>query len=119
LEGSLIARPMVGADVNLIFDLNKSFLKNIALEANGGRRWLLRNEVSIDTDKNGNTIAVISNTKPKDYVKNSLTIGVTDYLGITFSHEYGRLPPLYKLLDNKMTVGLTYKVILNRKVLLN
>jgi hypothetical protein len=117
-EGSLIARPMAGADLNLVFDLNKAYLKNVALEANGGRRWLLRNEVGVDTDKSGKTIAVNSNTKPKDYIKNSITFGITEYWGITFSHEYGQLPPLYKLAKNKMTVGLTYKAVLNRKVLL-
>ena len=117
-EGNLIARPMAGADLNLVFDVNKTYLKNIAFESNGGRRWILRNEVGIDTDKNGKTVAVNINTKSKDYVKNSVTLNLTDYWGITFSHEYGRLPPLYKLLDNKMTVGFTYKAVLNRKVLL-
>lgn len=117
-EGNLIARPMAGADLFLVFDTNKTYLKNITLEANGGRRWLLRNEVAVDTDKKGNVIAVNSNTKPKDDIKNSLSLNITDYWGITFSHEYGRLPPLYKLVDNKMTIGLTYKAILNRKILL-
>ena len=109
---------MAGADLFLVFDTNKTYLKNITLEANGGRRWLLRNEVAVDTDKKGNVIAVNSNTKPKDDIKNSLSLNITDYWGITFSHEYGRLPSLYKLVDNKMTIGLTYKAILNRKILL-
>jgi len=117
-EGNLIARPFAGGDFNLVFDVNKGYLKNISLESYGVRRWLLRDEVDVDTDKSGKITAINSNTKPKDYVKNSLTFGLSDYWGLTLSHEYGRLPPIYKLLDNKMTVGLTYKVSLNKKAIL-
>ncbi|HLW54974.1 MAG TPA: hypothetical protein VKW06_19220 [Candidatus Angelobacter sp.] len=114
-EGGLIARPNAGGDLILVFDVNQTYLKSVSIESNGGRRWLLRNEVAVDTDKTGKVTAVNSTTKPKDDVKNTLSLNITDYWSITFSHEYGRVPPLYKLVDNKMTVGLTYKAVVNRK----
>ena len=49
-------------------------------------------------------------TNPRDYVKQTMTIDVTKFLGVNVAYEYGSLPPLYKFLDSKFTFGLDVKM---------
>jgi len=40
-------------------------------------------------------------------VKSELTFKLNDYFGITGKYEYGMLPPVFRLLDHKVSFGFT------------
>jgi hypothetical protein len=111
----LIERPFVGAYASLIFPLNKPWMNRIGVEIDYIRRFPLRKELTFDEDDNHDLIVKSFGTNPREYVKSKLNFDLNKPFGISLGYEYGRKPPLYKLVDSKFSIGFTYKIKLERK----
>jgi hypothetical protein len=111
-KGKLIARPLFGA--RLYYNLYTKeaaggYQKALAFETLYERRFLLKREVALDADDDGNFIGVPLTRAPRDYVKSSFVYDFAKNFGFKLNYEYGSLPPLFKLVDNKFSVGLVFK----------
>lgn len=108
-EGRGIARATAGASVYLNFFTGKGFLDAISLQTDYVRRWPLRGEISFTEDDDKQLIPLFIGRNPRDYVQNKIQFEMSKYFAITIGHEYGSLPPNFKLVDNKYSVGFVYK----------
>jgi len=113
-EGKLLYRPLAGTTLTLIFPVNVAGLHELSFEGSYIRRWPLRREVSFEEDDDGNLKSISFGRSPRDYITAKFNINFSDAFGFTVGYEYGRLPPAFKLVDHKTTIGLTYKVKLDR-----
>ena len=109
-EHKLISRPYIGSTLNLIFAVNRSQLKELTFENSYIRRWPLRREIALDEDKDGNLIGLEIGTAPRDYVNSKFRFDVRDGFGIYIGYEYGSLPPSFKLVDHKLSIGFVFKL---------
>ena len=113
-QGRFLYRPIAGTTLNLIFPIQAAGLQDISIEGSYIRRWPLRREVSFEEDDDKKLKLVSIGTSPRDYVTAKVNFDFTKAFAATVSYEYGRLPPTFKLVDHKTTIGLTYKVKLDR-----
>jgi len=113
-EHKFLYRLMTGTTLNLVFPIQAAGLHDISFEGSYIRRWLLRREVSFKEDNDGNPQPLSIGKGPRDYVSTKLNVDFTKAFGLTVSYEYGSLPPTFKLVDHKTTIGLTYKVKIDR-----
>jgi hypothetical protein len=109
-----ILRGVAGADLSARFLLPENFMKvkKVLLSSSYRARLPAFSEIST------NTIMPAGSTKPKDiftlsrstrnHVQNELDFLFTDSWGITIKHEYGRIPPAFRLVDNTTSVGLVF-----------
>jgi hypothetical protein len=104
-----IARAMTGASVYLNFFTGNGLVDAISLQTDYIRRWPLRGEISFTEDKDKNLIPLFIGRNPRDYVQSKVQFEMSKYFAITIGHEYGSLPPNFKLVDNKYSVGFVYK----------
>lgn len=112
-SGTLL-RGVAGADLSIRFQLPRNFtgIKKILLSSAYRARIPTSSEIST------NTVVSAGSTKPKDvfslststrhHVQNELDFMFTDAWGITIKHEYGRIPPAFRLVDNTTGVGLVF-----------
>jgi hypothetical protein len=49
-------------------------------------------------------------TKPRHYIKQELSLKVTGLLSLSLKHEYGALPPAFRMVDHKASIGLTFSL---------
>ena len=101
-----IARGTVGG--SLYLNLMPKADKSVSVQIDYIRRFLLRREISF-TEDDDKLVPLAIGRGPRDYLKTALEYGFTDFLGVAFSYEYGRLPPNFQLVDHKYGFGLTYK----------
>jgi len=104
-----IARATAGASVYLNFFTGHGLLDSISLQSDYIRRWPLRGEISFTEDKDKKLIPLFIGTNPRDYVQSKVQFEMSKYFAITIGHEYGSLPPNFKLVDHKYSVGFVYK----------
>jgi len=108
LDGNGIARLKAGTSFFLIFDLGKPGLQDVTFETNYDRRWPLLNEIRLVRSQSGVT-EIFSGTNPRDYVRQTVAIGLTKFVAINVAYEYGSLPPVYQFVDNKFTFGISLR----------
>jgi len=109
-----IARPLVGATAYLGFPINRFLLDTISLQSEYIRRWSLTSEVGVE--KAGDKyVPVYAGRGPRDYVSTKLDFGFNDYLSLTIGHTYGSLPPNFKLIDHKYSIGMTFKSLIMKR----
>jgi len=72
-------------------------------------RVLLNPEPTYTTDSKGNYVLVSVGTQPRYDVTVKLNYNLTNYVALSIGYEYGQLPPVYTLVDNKYTFGITFK----------
>jgi hypothetical protein len=113
-QGKFIYRPMAGTTFNLIFPVQVAGFQAISLEGSYIRRWPLRREVSFEEDDDGNLTALSIGKSPRDFVTAKANFDFTKAFGLSVGYEYGELPPNFKLVDHKTTIGLTYKIKIDR-----
>lgn len=103
----LIYRPYFGASLSAAVPI-KAGIKEMIFDVSYIRRFLLKKEVTFSEDNDENLIVERFGRSPKDLVRTTLQFNFNDFWGAKITHEYGSVPPLYKLLDNKFSVGLTF-----------
>ncbi|MDQ1639081.1 MAG: hypothetical protein QOF62_2420 [Pyrinomonadaceae bacterium] len=113
-QGKFLYRPIAGTTLNLIFPIHGPGLEDISLEGSYIRRWPLRSEVSFEEDDDGNLKALAIGKSPRDYVTAKANFDFTKAFGLSVGYEYGELPPNFQLVDHKTTIGLTYKIKIDR-----
>jgi hypothetical protein len=104
-----IARATAGASAYLNFFTGNGLLDAISLQTDYVRRWPVRGEISFTEDDHKNLIPLFIGRNPRDYVQTKVQFEMSKYFAITIGHEYGALPPNFKLVDNKYSVGFVYK----------
>ena len=108
-----ILRAVAGADFSARYLLPQGYgVKKILLTSSYWARIPAFSEIST------NTMVPAGSTKPKDifslstsirnHVQNELDFMFTDAWGITIKHEYGRIPPAFRLVDNTTGAGLVF-----------
>ncbi len=113
-EKQTIARPLAGATAYLGFAIKKPLLDTISFQSEYIRRWSLTSEVGVEK-AGDNYIPVFAGRGPRDYVQTKLEFGFSDYVGFAIGHTYGSLPPNFKLIDHKYSVGLTFKSLIMKR----
>lgn len=109
-KGKTIYRPLLGTTMNLIFPIQKAGIYDISFEGEYTRRWLLRREIFFEkTDDNGLQPLQIGKG-PRDYLLTKFNLDFTKSFGLSLSYENGRLPPSFKTVNQKVSLGLTYKI---------
>lgn len=104
-----ILRPNIGSSLYLNFFTGNKLLDSSSLQIDYIRRWLLRREVGVDKDNNGNFIPVFVGKGPRDYVQTKFQFDFTKYFGVAIGYDYGRIPPTFNLVDSRFSVGFVYK----------
>lgn len=69
-----------------------------------------RDELFLETRHSQDPVPLLG-TNPRHYVENNLTFKVTDYFGFKFQHSYGDLPPTFKFVDNKGSIGIVFQAM--------
>lgn len=108
-ENRGVARAVGGASAYLNFFTGNRLADAISLQTDYVRRWPLRGEISFTADDGGKLIPLFIGRGPRDYVQTKVQFEMSKYFAITLGHEYGSLPPNFKLVDNKYSVGFVYK----------
>jgi len=105
-----IARGVLGGNFSMTFNPKVKLFQGIHLTSNYKLRLPAREEVFTNTRTNaaGKTVDVpFLSTKPRHYIKNELGFTLWDPISFTITHEYGTIPPAFRLVDHKVTIGLT------------
>ncbi len=112
-EGKLLYRPLIGTTLNLIFPIQKAGIYDVSFEGEYARRWLLKREISFEEADGGAIQSLQIGRGPRDYLLTKFNLNFTKSFGTSLSYEYGRIPPSFKFVDNKLSLGLTYKIKLD------
>lgn len=80
-----------------------------SLQSDFIRRWPVIGEPNYSQDSNSKLTLINVGRNPRDYLTLKLQRDLTQYFGFTFQFEYGRLPPIYTLVDRKYSIAITYK----------
>lgn len=105
-----IARGVIGGNFSVTFNPKSKLFQGIHLTSGYKLRLPTRQEVFTNTTTNssGKTVDVpFLSTKPRHYIKNELGFTLWDPISFTITHEYGDVPPAFRLIDHKVTIGLT------------
>jgi hypothetical protein len=109
----VIARGVLGGNFSITFNPKLKLFQGIHLTSGYKLRLPATDEVFTltKTDASGKTVDVPSlNTKPRHYIKNELAFTLWDPISFTITHEYGEIPPAFRLVDHKVAMGLTLAV---------
>lgn len=109
------------AGATFMFHFNPKFpgFQGVQLSSIYRMRLPARAEVFTNTTTNpqGKVVDAPSlSIKPRHYVKTELSFGLAKSLAFSIAHEHGELPPAFRAIDNKVTIGLTYSLAVNRGV---
>jgi len=113
-DGAII-RPAIGMHFYLNVFTSNDFKRTAYIESDYTRRWPLHSEPNSITDSSGKVKISSQGTNPRDYVTTKLSYDFNSYFGLTLQHDYGELPPLFTRVQNKYSVGLTFKMGLQYK----
>jgi len=109
----VIFRVVAGADLTARYLPPKSFIfKKVLLSASYRVRIPAFSEISTDTrtppgsTKSTDTYSLSS--AARNHIQSELDFMFTDAWGITLKHEYGRIPPAFRLVDNTASIGLVF-----------
>lgn len=102
-----ISRGMVGG--SLYVNLFPKQINGASLQVDYVRRFLFRREIGFTENDDKALVPVAIGKGPRDDFKATFGLDFSDFAGLTFSYEYGRLPPIFSLVDHKFSFGLVYK----------
>jgi hypothetical protein len=114
-----IARGVLGGNLSTTFNPKLKLFQGIHLTSDYKLRAPTRAEVftNTKTDSAGKTVDVpFLSTKPRHYIKNELGFTLWDPISFTVTHEYGTIPPAFRLVDHKVSLGLTLSLQQNPRM---
>lgn len=117
-EGA-IARGILGSRLVVNFNPKFKLFQGIHLTSGYKLRLPATQEVFTDTATNaaGKTVDIpFLSTKPRHYIKNELGFTLWDPISFSITHEYGDIPPAFRLVDHKVTIGLTLSLQQNLRM---
>jgi len=112
-------RGLAGADFSFHFNPKLPGFQGIQISSTYRVRIPSTAEVFTNTTTNskGQTVDVPSlSTKARNYVKSELDFVLVKSVSFSITHEHGELPPAFRVIGNKVTIGLTYSLAVNRGV---
>jgi hypothetical protein len=105
-----IARGVVGGNFSMDFKPNLPLFQNIHLASSYKLRLPAEPQVFTLTKTNAAGKMVddpFLSSQPRHYIKNEISFGLWKPLSFSVTHEYGAIPPAFRLVDHKVTFGLT------------
>lgn len=100
-------RPKVGVNAYLLA-LNTPVFNRISL--NSEYKLRLPRSAEPFTEKiSGENVTTLTK-KPRHYFGTDLNLMFTSAYGVTISHRYGSLPPAFKFVDHKVSIGFTIQL---------
>jgi hypothetical protein len=110
--GRGIARAVGGASLLIRFDPRLPVFKGVELSGSYTLRWPLISEVSTSTATIAGKSVDISHLSKtaRAYRTVELDFKLSDPLSLAVKHEYGALPPAFRRVSNKLSVGFTLSV---------
>jgi hypothetical protein len=106
-----VFRGLAGISASFTAKTKWKWLSQIGVTSNYTARIPALGEIFTDThfiSATGKTVSLYNiSTKTRNHVKNQLDFTVAKPLSITVKHEYGELPPGFRRVDNKVSIGLT------------
>jgi hypothetical protein len=104
-----ILRALCGIHVGMNIFQAKKPKPLFSIETDYILRVLLNPEPTYTTDSKGNYVLISTGTQPRYDINVKLNYNLMNYVALSVGYEYGRLPPVYTLVDNKYTFGITFK----------
>jgi hypothetical protein len=105
-----IARGVLGGNLSVTFNPKMKHFQSLNLTSNYKLRLPASAEVFTNTVTNatGTTVDVpFLSTKPRHYIKNELDFTFWDPISLSVTHQYGDIPPAFRMVDHTVTIGLT------------
>ena len=106
-----LLRGLLGSSVSLTETTNLKWLPKIEVSCNYTARVPTTNEIFTNThyiSETGKTVSLpVMSSQVRHHVTDELDLTVAKPFSITIKHEYGELPPGFRTVDNKITIGLT------------
>jgi hypothetical protein len=111
-SGRAVFRSVVGATFLFRFNPKVPGFKGVELTNSYMLRLPAVREIYTLTEKvNGqDTDFPFLGRNPRHYLKSDVGLKVTDAFSLTFKHEYGALPPVFRKIDHKVSVGFTFSI---------
>jgi hypothetical protein len=108
--GRAIFRGVVGADFLYRFNPGLPGFKGAEFTTSWVMRTPAKKEIYTLTEQiDGEDVEVpFLNRKPRHYVKSEFGLKLNDYLGISAKYEYGMIPPVFRRVDGKFSIGFTF-----------
>jgi hypothetical protein len=106
-----IARGLIGTNLSVDFKSKAAFFQSLHFASTYRVRIPAKAEVYTLTMTNsaGKTIDVPAlSTQARHYIKDELDFGLWKPLSFAITHEYGTLPPAFRLVNQKVSVGFTF-----------
>ena len=110
-------RGLLGVNAMLHFNPKLPGFQGIQVSSSYKIRLPAVAEVFTNTATNsaGKVVDVPSlSTKARNYVKSEIDFVLVKSLSFSITHEHGELPPAFRVIGNKVTIGLTYSLAVNR-----
>jgi hypothetical protein len=103
-----ILRPFAGASAYFtVYSTEKKPL--FSLQGDFIRRWPIIAEPNYSSDSGSKLTLINIGRNPRDYLTLKLERDLTQFFSFAAEYDYGRLPPLYTLVDRKFTLAIIYK----------
>lgn len=106
-----IARGLMGANLSTDFKAKLIFFQSIHFASTYRVRLPATSEVYTLTSTNAAGKAIDNpalSTQARHYIKNELNFVLWKPLSFSITHEYGTLPPAFRLVDQKVSIGFTF-----------
>lgn len=113
-----IARGVLGADATLGFASSDKKTDDITLTGSYRVRLPAFDEPFIRTEHQVTMVDLTTKARHWVEVDLSYSPSIFKYLAITAQYQYGDLPPVFKLVDHKVSIGLTFKASQTNKATL-
>jgi hypothetical protein len=104
-----IARGIWGGEVVINRNLEYQYLKGVSLDASFVDRIIAQKETVSQINSSGQFTVHSSNSTPKNYTDVKIAFDLNDYFSATMEYQYGQVPPVYKLVENRYLLGITFK----------
>jgi len=111
-ESRGVFRGVLGGTLVARFDPKLPGFKGIELSSAYTLRLPVVDEIFTNTKTvNGQAVDVpFLGTNPRHYIKEELDLKVTNNFSLAIKHEYGAIPSAFRMVDHKVSVGLTYSL---------
>lgn len=116
-----VFRGVLGSSVSFNVKTKWGFLQQIGVTSTYTARIPAKNEVFTNTSYNSGTgkstdVPILS-SQVRHHVTDELDLVIAKPFSITIKHEYGELPPVFRKVDNKVSIGFTVMLQQNNSAL--
>ena len=110
-----ITRGLLGAEATLGLSSADSKTDDITLTGSYRVRLPVFDEPFIRTEHEITSVMLTTRARHWVEVDLNITPAKFKFLAFTVKYQYGELPPVFNMVDNKLTIGLTFKAVQSNK----